>query len=80
MKISLAEDGSMIGEAARQGLTNAGFSVDRAQDGRAADARCCAAMPASNWPPVCRTGRAARAWRCGSGSPNLLEASAVITR
>ncbi|MEO8407043.1 MAG: response regulator transcription factor [Oxalobacteraceae bacterium] len=36
MKILLVEDDSMIGKAVRQGLTLAGFSVDWAQDGRAA--------------------------------------------
>ncbi|MEO8598739.1 MAG: response regulator [bacterium] len=37
MKILLVEDDAMIGKAVRQGLINAGFSVDWAQDGRAAE-------------------------------------------
>lgn len=37
MKILLVEDDAMIGKAVRQGLLNAGFSVDWVQDGRAAE-------------------------------------------
>lgn len=37
MKILLVEDDAMIGKAVKQGLTHAGFSVDWAQDGRAAE-------------------------------------------
>lgn len=37
MRILLVEDDPMIGKAVQQGLRNAGFSVDWAQDGRAAE-------------------------------------------
>ena len=37
MRILLVEDDPMIGKAVEQGLTRAGFTVDWARDGRAAE-------------------------------------------